>query len=262
MTLSFANFIHSLSIPEACKLDKPIYKKMFIDNGVLTASDKAALKDDVGKIRWLYTLKPSTINIAPYHDEEREYPEISILHIQLNSDKRVKRIANFINRSIPYPLILLFTVHQEDKDLMLVDLAPKRNSQADKDKWVIEDDIITDWIDLDLLTVNSILKAFTDSISIEQLPVTNFHSLYTAFCDRVTALNCSEITGQFRLEALVNSKSAENRLQTLKAIKKLSAEKHEIANRLRTEKNMGKQVELNTKIRAITEKIQSLSESL
>lgn len=259
MSLLFNNLIDDLNIPDSCKLDKPIYKKMFNEKGVLSSPDKLALKEDVGKIRWLYTLKPSTINIAPFHDNDREYPEISILHIPLKSPKRVKRIANFVNRSIPYPLVLLFTAIQEGKDFVLIELSPKRINQADKDKWVIEDTISTAWIELDQIKENSILQAFKESLCIEQLPISNFFTLYNGFCECVTALNCSEFTGQFRLE---EQDGSGRRKQALKDIQKLGAEKKEIANKLKTEKNMGKRVELNTKIRAITEKLKALSKSL
>ena len=144
----FDSFLQSLDIPKACGLNKPIFKKMFIDNGVLDATDKTSLKNDIDKIRWLYTLKPSTINIAYYNDQEREYPEVAVLHIELSSPKRLKRIAHFINRSIPYPLILLFTCEIEGQSSLAIGLADKRINQADKEKWVIEDSIHTDWINL------------------------------------------------------------------------------------------------------------------
>ena len=54
-------------------------------------TDKKALKDDVGKIRWLYTLKPSTINIAPYLDDLHDYSELAFLQVELNkADNEVR----------------------------------------------------------------------------------------------------------------------------------------------------------------------------
>lgn len=67
-------FLEKLNIPVNCKLAKPIFKKLFLENGSLDTTDKKALKDDIDKIRWLYTLKQNTINIAQYQDNEREYP--------------------------------------------------------------------------------------------------------------------------------------------------------------------------------------------
>jgi hypothetical protein len=72
-------FLEKLNIPDACFLDKPVFKKMFQDHVDLDAIDKKALSEDIDKIRWLYTLKPDTINIAPFQDDEREYLEVAIL---------------------------------------------------------------------------------------------------------------------------------------------------------------------------------------
>ena len=66
---AFDDFLQSLAVPPSCVLNKAVYKKMFLDasdgkKSLLDATDKTCLKDDISKIRWLYTLKPSTINIA------------------------------------------------------------------------------------------------------------------------------------------------------------------------------------------------------
>ena len=53
--------IKHFEIPEKCFLNKTLFKKLFQENADLDITDKKALKDDIEKIRWLYTLKPSTI---------------------------------------------------------------------------------------------------------------------------------------------------------------------------------------------------------
>jgi hypothetical protein len=55
--------LNAMAIPAACELNKPVFKKMFLENGDLDATDKKALSNDIERIRWLYTLKPNTINI-------------------------------------------------------------------------------------------------------------------------------------------------------------------------------------------------------
>lgn len=93
----------------------------------------------------LYTLKPATINVAAYVDSERDFSEIAVLQVDLTSTKRLKRIATFMQRSIPYLLILVFS--QENYVCLSVGL-DKRINQSDKEKWVVEDILYTDWIDL------------------------------------------------------------------------------------------------------------------
>ena len=257
---NFDSFLQALEIPASCKLNKPVYKKMFLDNGVLDATDKKCLKDDIEKIRWLYTLKPGTINIAPYHDEHYEYPEVAILHIELSSHKRFKRIAHFINRSIPYPLVLLFTCNIEGEACLLTSLADKRNNQADKEKWVIEESIQSPWIVL--ANQNEVETRFINSLQINQLSFKNFLEFYKTVTERVIAINCAIHTGRFSISRYSHTSKNPDRLVRLKEIENLETEKSEIKNKLKKEKQMAKQITLNTEIKKINDMIYEISKVL
>src|SRR5690606_17227321 len=89
-----------------------LYKKMFQEHADLDAKDKKALKDDVDKIRWLYTLKPTTINIAPYSDDLRDYGELAFLQVELSNTKNAERIGHLINRAIPYPVVIFLCLSE------------------------------------------------------------------------------------------------------------------------------------------------------
>ncbi len=256
----FDSFLQNLGIPKACELNKPIYKKMILDNGILNATDKICLKDDIEKIRWLYTLKPSTINIATYYDKEHEYPELAVLQIKLSSPNRFKRIAHFINRSIPYPLILMFTCEFEGKANLSISLADKRINQADKEKWVIEDSIHTDWISIS--DKNEAESQFLDSLAINNLSFKNFFLFYKTLTDRVIAINCASYNGEFTIEDTKKTGNGEDRLKSLRDIEKFDTQKSELTNKLKKEKQMGRQVELNTRIKQINDKIALIKGSL
>lgn len=256
----FDSFLQNLDIPKACELNKPIYKKMFLDNGVLDATDKKCLKDDVDKIRWLYTLKPSTINIAPHNDNEREYPEVAILHVELSRPDHFKRVAHFINRSIPYPLVLLFTCEIEGEANLVISLADKRINQADKEKWVIEDSIHSSWINLG--KQSEIESRFLNSLAINNLSFKDFFNFYKTLTDRVIAINCASHSGEFSLGNDSSEGENKDRLTMLRDIEKLDAKKLEIANKLKKEKQMGRQVELNTQVKKINDKIAEIKSSL
>ena len=249
----FDSFLSGLAIPESCKLNKPIFKKMFLDNGALDATDKKCLKDDIDKIRWLYTLKPSTINIAPYNDSQREYPEVAVIHVELSRAERFKRIAHFINRSIPYPLVLLFTCDIEGRYSLAISLADKRTNQADKEKWVIEDSIQTDWFDLsDQANAET---EFLASLTTSNLPFQNFWRFYQALSQRVIAINCASHSRNFSLGDSNQTTTANERMSMLRELEKLEAEKSEITNKLKKEKQMGRQVEMNTYVKEINDEI-------
>tara|TARA_R110002095_G_scaffold150072_4_gene129652 strand:+ start:270 stop:1115 length:846 start_codon:yes stop_codon:yes gene_type:complete len=272
-SISFDDFLDLLAVPKACEINKLIFKKMFLDandgkKAILDSADKKALKDDIDKIRWLYTLKPNTINIAPYKDQEREYPEIAILHIELAQSERLKRIAHFINRAIPYPLVMLFTCEAGSAQNLALVLADKRINQADKEKWVIEDSIHTRWITL--ISVSSAEYEFFESLKISKLPFTNFFALYQALIERVVAVKCAEHSGIFSIEKAATSSqksssqktSSTVRLDKLRELERLGAQRSEISNKLKNEKQMGKQVELNTQIKKINDEIANIQGSL
>lgn len=282
-SISFDEFLECLDVPSPCELNKPIFKKMFSEatdgkKAILDATDKKALKDDIKKIHWLYTLKPSTINIAPYKHSEREYPEIAILHVELSSavsnkspisnKTTVRRIANFINRAIPYPLVILFTCEKEGAQNLSLVLADKRINQADKEKWVIEDSIHTYWINL--ASVSSMEFNFFESLKISELPFTNFFACYQALIERVVAIKCAEHSGIFSIESAATlshknpskKSSSTARLDRLRELERLEAQRSEISNKLKKIKQMGKQVELNTRIKKINDEIANIKGSL
>lgn len=260
MIKSFDDFLEHLGIPSSCRLDKPVFKKLFLDNGVLDATDKKCLKDDIARVRWLYTLKPSTINIAAYGDDIREYPEVAILHVELSNPSRAARVTHFINRSIPYPLVLLFTAEVDGHTRMSISLADKRINQADKEKWVLEDSVNSGWLNFSNQSAPE--SEFLNSLKVTALPFTDFWRFYQALMERVVAINCAIHSGDFKLDVHDSSNQGAGRLEKLRELEKLDVQKAEIANKLKKEKQMGRQVELNTKVKNINDKIAEIKGSL
>jgi len=246
-------FLEKLNIPDACLLDKPVFKKMFQDHVDLDATDKKTLSEDVDKIRWLYTLKPDTINIAPFQDDEREYLEIAILSVSLSRNTRSKRIATFMHKAIPYPLVLLFS----HEDQICVSVAEKRINQADKSKLVIVDRWMTDWFTPS--TPNAAQNAFMDAVALQKLPATNFFALYEALQSRVIELNTAKHTGFFEAAPVWVAKEQG---VTLKKIESLNREIAELRAILKKEKQMSRKITLNTKIRKCKDAIIKLEKSL
>lgn len=248
-------FLDKLGIPQSCELNKPVFKKLFLDNGNLDATDKRALREDVDKIRWLYTLKPNTINIAKYEDENLEYLEIAFLQIDLTSPKRLKRIAGFIQKAIPYPLVLIFS-HNERFCLSVAD---KRINQADRHKWVVEDVWTTEWINP--INLDDKQAQFMEDCNIKNLSFANFHAFYQDLKERVIALNASNQTGKYILNGQDRNET-ETRIEGLKKIERLELAKTELKNKVKNEKQMGRQVDLNSKIKNINDQIEDLRQTI
>ena len=250
-------------IPESCRLGKRVYKKLFHENAKLSATDKKALRDDVDTIFWQYTFKPTTIPIQPYEDDEREYHEVALLQVNLKQDKRVNRLCEIIHRAIPYPLILIFHISNHQSSInnqkCLISVAHKRFSQAEKDAIVAENFLTTEWMDLSNPTENQ--AAFLESLAMSTWPHTHFFAFYRAAMDRVIALACAEHTGHYSLE-IPNGFSVDDLVNKLKQVEKLQKEKSEIHGKLKKEKNLGTQVQLNTQIKQITDRIEAIKSEL
>ena len=244
-----------MMIPESCRLSKRVFKKLFQENAKLSVTDKKALSDDVDTIIWQYTFKPTSIPIQPYEDDQREYHEVTLLQVNLKQTGRVNRLAEIIHRAIPYPLIVVFV----SDTACSMSLAHKRFSQAEKEAIVAEGFQTTGWLDLLNLTENQ--AAFLESLDISTWPHTHFFAFYRAAMDRVVALACAEHSGHYSLEA-PNGLSVDDRVDRLKQVEKLQQEKGEIQSKLKKEKNLGTQVQLNTRIKKIVDRIKAIKSEL
>lgn len=274
----FEAFLEGLNVPNSCVLNKPLFKKMFQEHVDLDAKDKKALKDDVDKIRWLYTLKPSTINIAPFSDDLRDYGELAFLVVELSSAKNAERLGQLINRAIPYPAVIFFVLSEskiiengteandepdvkdqkkeDPNEQLAICLADKRINKADREKWVIEQLMISPWLRLSDVTDSG--QEFINSLTFTSLPHSNFWQFYQAFMCRVQALQCAEVTGRFHLasgEAAQHQADQLNRYRSIENdIKKLRAQIKQA--------EFSQQVVLNTQIKQQEQRLKQIAETL
>ncbi len=236
-----------LSIPDSCYLGKKIFKKLFYENARLNVTDKKAFTQDIEDIEWKYTLKPDTINIAPYTDEERENDEIAVIQVNLKEPQRHKRIAQVIQRAIPYPLLIVFS---HDSAIAL-NVAAKRINRADRDKIMVEEFQDTPWINLEAPANHEI--EFLNSLTITNFSYNNFYEFYSDLTEQIVALNCAELSGVFTAEA---SLDYGNRAEILKRIDSLQQERKELRTALKKESQFSQKVELNMQIKKLTEQIE------
>jgi len=244
-----------MAIPKTCRLGKRVYKRLFHENAKLSATDRKALSDDVDTILWQYTLKPTTIPIQPYEDDQREYLETALLQVDMKQTGRVNQLAEIVHRAIPYPLFVVFVFDTTCS----ISLAYKRFSQAEKEAIVAEGFQATPWIDLSNPT--KIQDAFLESLNISTWPHTHFFAFYRAAMDRVVALACAEYSGHYSLKPS-HGLSVDDRVNKLKQIEKLQQEKSEIQGKLKKENNLGTQVQLNTRIKNIMDQIKAIKSEL
>lgn len=244
----------SMAIPEACQLGKRVFKKLFHENAPLGVTDKKAFREDIDTITWQYTLKPSTISIQAYEDDTREYHEVALLQVDLKMQRRTGRIAEVMHRAIPYPLVVVFVFETQ----CALSLAHKRFSQAEKGAIVAEDFRLTDWIDLSAPT--PMQNAFLISLAVSALPHTHFFAFYSALVDRLVALDCARLTGDYRMESVAAKRRA--RRERLAACHELEVRIAEHRTAINKETQFNRQVELNTKMKDLEKQLQTMTAGL
>lgn len=264
MNKAIENIWNAISFPEAALLGKRVPKKQFLESGELVASDKKLFRECVKNVYWVYTLKPSTCPVLPYRDNEREYLEVAVLQVEMNSQKGHKRIAEIIHRIIPYPLMLGF--YSETQNIAL-SIAPKRFSQAEHGAFVTERFYTTGWMNISMengelkidngnnCQLSTINYQFIKSLAWDTMPLQTYGTLYNAWVDRFTGYECSTLSGNFtignadvRLDRLTRCREIESRISELRGQMKKAA--------------FNRQVELNIQIKIFEQELKQLTEEL
>ena len=240
-------FYQKLAIPDPCFLGKRVYKKLFYENAPLNATDKKAFTDDIEDIQWRYTLKPETINIASYEDGEREYHEVAIIQVSLKSPQHYKRMAQVIQRAIPYPLLVIFT----EGSRIALSVADKRINRADRQKIRVEAFYETDW--MDLTNLSEVEAIFLENCTITHFSYHNFYAFYGDLVARIIALNCSKLSGSYALETEL---SQEERIDLLNSVRQTQLKLAELRGDLKKESQFNRQLELNIQIKKLVQELE------
>lgn len=252
----------SFSFPESAYLGKRVFKTLFHEHGTLTATDKAALTDDVDVITWQYTLKPlaagGTLLVPPYADDQREYLEIAAIQVDLKTGKRVGRIHEVIQRAIPYPVVAVFRLDQ----VAWLGFAQKRFHQSHRGQIVADEVILTDPISL--ATATPAQEAFLSSLGLSGLPQNHIFGLYTGWVDRTVALECARLSGTFSLDGSQASPTErrDHRRQQLAACHAIEQELAEKRAAAKREGQVARLVSLNNDIKHLESRLAQLSAGL
>ena len=240
-----------MKIPKSCEVGNTIFKKLFYDNADLNKTDRDLFTEQIDKINWAYCFKPETINIKPYKDEVREYPEIEIIEAKLVTAGKTKRMAEIIMRTIPYPMLLVFAL---DNKIQLF-TAHERTNLADPSRNTLEEFIFTDWLDLDNLTDKD--KTLLESLEIRNLSYLNFYRFYCDIVDRLVIYNASKLTGGY-----IKGKTAVEVKEIYDKIGELDEIVKNLKLKVKSEAQLNRRVELNIEIKRFEMRKNELLERL
>ncbi|CBL45874.1 Hypothetical protein HDN1F_22910 [gamma proteobacterium HdN1] len=264
-TLSAQTLIHALRLPEGCRVDQRVPKKLLLENGAPTAADKRLITEAIEEIQWIAALKPNTIGVPDYRDTLREYLEIAVLAVTVRGIVKPashSRLAELVHRAVPYPVLLLLIEGQS----LTLSLAHKRWAQNEAAKVVLDGSPISITLSVtvsaslsevnaadashpDPAEADQAESAFIQSLSVTRQPQATLHALYQGWVDCVQALLAARLTGRYHIPTTPEQAAA--RRQALADCERLEAEVSRLRAHALREKQLARQVELNLTLKRV-----------
>jgi len=232
--------IAALDLPAAARVDRRVPKTLLLEHGAPTAADKRHITEGIEQILWVAALKPTTIGVAVYRDDAREYLEIAVLRMALRTDAKLPRLIELLHRAVPYPVLAV----AELGDRVNLSLAHKRWSEGEVGKTVLEGVPVA--VDSPR-EGNPHGPELVDALRLGRQPQASLLTLYHGWVDVLLALEAARRTGRFEIPEAAERRAA--RREALRDCARLEAEMARLHAVAAKEKQMSRQVALNLELK-------------
>lgn len=247
------NLLDALQLPAQALIAHRVPKTLLVEFGAPTAADKRHIENGIEELRWVATLKPTTVGVTTYADDTREALELAVLILRVRAKAKLARLVELVHRAVPYHLMLLTQLAPEDKPTGVhLSLTDKRWAQNEKDKVVIDGDLVQ--CDTGSLT-EAVREQLIESLALVRQPRTNLHALYRGWIDTLLAAKAAAITGDFVPAA--DADHAQDRAAALNACADLEARIASIRSAAAKEKQLARRVELNTQLKTLRSELEA-----
>jgi hypothetical protein len=235
------DLVAALELPPGARVDRRVPKTLLVEYGAPTAADKRRIHDDIEEIRWVATLKPTTVGIPALRDNVREYLEIAVLSAALRAEAKAERLAELIHRAVPYPVFLIVT----NGARLALSLAHKRRAQGDVEATVLDGELVATRLgDSDSDALES---SFREALSLARQPRADLFTLYQGWLDTLLALLAAREIGHFVVAA--SSDQAAAWREALRDCARLDQEIIRLRAAAMRERQVPKQVALNLELK-------------
>lgn len=235
--------IAALDLPAVARVDRRVPKTLFLEHGAPTAADKRRISEGIEQVQWVAALKPTTIGVAAYRDNDREYLEIAVLRVMLRAAAKVGRLIELVHRAVPYPVLLV----AEQGERTHLSLAHKRWSQGEGGKTVLDGEVVG--VEWDGAGDDPHRGAFHDALALGRQPRGTLFALYYGWIDTVLALQAARRIGVFATPGSAGHAAA--RREALQECARLEADIARLRAAAAKEKQMARQVELNLELKRV-----------
>jgi hypothetical protein len=232
--------IAALDLPAPARVDRRVPKTLLVEHGAPTAADRRQVNEGIEQIQWVAALKPTTIGVAPYRDEAREYLEIAVLRVALREGAKEQRLTELLHRAIPYPVFAV----TEQLESATLSVAHKRWSQAEAGKVVLDGELMAVAVPSDTEPQG---PAFTAALALGRQPQASLQALYQGWLDTLLAVAAARVSGAFSILRDVERLAA--RREALAACARLDVEIARLRAAAKKEKQMARQATLNLELK-------------
>ncbi|MFZ3287917.1 MAG: DUF4391 domain-containing protein [Telluria sp.] len=249
------DLVAALDLPGSCRVDQRVPKKLLIENGAPTTSDKRQINDGIEEIQWLAALKPNTIGVPEYRNDVREYLEIAVLSVTLRGNAKAGRLAELVHRAVPYPMILLLNAEQN----LILSVVHKRWAQNEAGKVMLDGSMVEVALPCDGPS-SAVEIAFMQALALGRQPQVTLYALYQGWMDTLQALLAARLTGSFK--DADSPEQAAARRQGLQDCQRLELEAVSLRAKVAKEKQLARQVELNLALKRVQAQLAAVREQL
>lgn len=210
-----------LKFPQTTFVGKPVPKNAFYKHLEVNAKMKQHFVDDVASIHWLYKLAPSTINV----EDGKLVHEIVVFSATLKSKDCPDDVFLFIDQNMPRHVV--FILEYDNRYKVLLNYKEWKDGQNGQFK--IIKTFTTQWL--------------TDHQLLLTLEGQNMDALYEAMAGQVSGFGTKKAEDTKRIVELEAQ------------IGKAKREVETIQKRIRNERQLNRQMELNGEARGIKKQI-------
>ena len=250
------DILELFNVDKECLIDSIITKQMVYEAGDLNIKEKEIFTSEVRKIVWEASLKEENTGFKAYRDENIEYDEVEIIRVVLKEKKQYKKIANILQKLMPYPIVLIFEYDKE----FLINLAFKRINKNDDEKNTLDEMEFSAWFFAENQPeVAENEKIFLKSLNIKNILVNNFYMLYKNLEKSLLIYNTSIATG---INRSFTEKSAEELKKLQSDLDFLNSAIRKLEIKRDKEKQLNKRIEYQMKIKKSNIKREKLLKEL
>ena len=260
--------VKALTLPERARVDQRVPKKMLVEHGAPTATDRRLLTDGIEELKWIAALKPGTVAVPEHRADGREFLEVAVLSVQVRTThgktSQWLRLAELVHRAVPYPVLLIQTLVSSSTATpdngppppprqLALSLAHKRAAQNETGKVVLDGELVRSELSGPDTgpgsRTASVVGSLLEAMALDRQPHQDLMALYQGWMDCLTAAAAARLTGSFRLPSGPTAAAAQR--DALRACQQLEQEAARLRSLAAKERQIAKQVDLNRELQRL-----------